>query len=86
MSECLETLCQFFFYKTGICDRWRSYLALETNVNIMDTCKELYCRIKILYTWCFTSNNGPGGIEMQPTIHSQSEPGCFKYRIILNND
>jgi hypothetical protein len=23
------------------------------------------------------SDNGPGGIEIQPTIHLQSEPGCL---------
>jgi hypothetical protein len=55
-------------------------------INIMDTCKELYCRIKILYTEYFKSDNGPGGNEIQPTIHLQSEHGCFKYRIVLNDN
>jgi hypothetical protein len=39
----------FFFYKTGICERWRSYLALETNVNIMDTCKKMNYIVELKY-------------------------------------
>jgi hypothetical protein len=39
----------FFFYKTGICERWRSYLTLETNVNIMDTCKKMNYIVELKY-------------------------------------
>jgi hypothetical protein len=71
----------FFFYKTGICERWRSYLALETNVNIMDTCKKMnyivelkYC-IYLCHSRCFGIRGGHGKSAFKLAVKLSVELG-----------